>query len=314
MQANISPATKRAAIDLLNVDFRKEIQTIQDIINNCDSPIVFSHNDLQQGNILLPDHSKKRPTLEDRIVFIDFEYCSYNYRGFDIANHFCEWCFDYNNPDYPHFTADQDRFPSEFEQRYFVRQYFNQLRKITEDAKTNQLFNGSHNGSLSISTPPESACNDHQSDSDFDNSCDDSGTDTEGNVEFFKINQSGLALDIDDEQTHVMCIGGEEDLLKAVYNSNNLDEKFAKNNDDLEIKSNKDPQKTPLCRMNGNNDKISSVDYNAPSTNEEETDMIQEIQPFIVASHLLWTLWAMKNAHSSQIKFGYWVSLNCDIE
>ena len=26
------------------------------------------------------------------VAFIDHEYCAYGYRGFDVANHFCEYC------------------------------------------------------------------------------------------------------------------------------------------------------------------------------------------------------------------------------
>jgi thiamine kinase-like enzyme len=44
--------------------------------------IVFCHNDLLGGNIL---YSKASGCL----VFIDFEYATYNYAAFDIANHFC---------------------------------------------------------------------------------------------------------------------------------------------------------------------------------------------------------------------------------
>lgn len=29
--------------------------------------------------------------FKDSIQFIDYEYSCYNYRGFDIGNHFCEW-------------------------------------------------------------------------------------------------------------------------------------------------------------------------------------------------------------------------------
>jgi thiamine kinase-like enzyme len=46
-------------------------------------PVVFAHNDLQYGNIL---------QLKDKsLCIIDYEYACYNYRGFDFANHFCEW-------------------------------------------------------------------------------------------------------------------------------------------------------------------------------------------------------------------------------
>lgn len=40
------------------------------------------------------------------LVVIDFEYCAYNHRGFDLANHFAEWRYDYTNPEWPHFYRD----------------------------------------------------------------------------------------------------------------------------------------------------------------------------------------------------------------
>lgn len=48
-------------------------------------PVVFCHNDVQALNILF-NGSK------DKVYFIDFEYASYNYRGWDIGNHMCEYC------------------------------------------------------------------------------------------------------------------------------------------------------------------------------------------------------------------------------
>lgn len=48
-----------------------------------DSPIVFCHNDLLFGNIMVGDDGHE-------VYIIDFEYSSYNYRGFDIGNFFCE--------------------------------------------------------------------------------------------------------------------------------------------------------------------------------------------------------------------------------
>jgi ethanolamine kinase len=48
------------------------------------SPVVFCHNDLLAANIIYN-------ATTDKVAFIDFEYGDYNYRGFDIANHFCEY-------------------------------------------------------------------------------------------------------------------------------------------------------------------------------------------------------------------------------
>lgn len=82
--------------------------------------MLFCHNDLQEGNILRPEGSQ---STDDKVVFIDFEYCSYNYRGFDLANHFCEWCFDYSNPKYPHFTSEPENYPTQDQQLHFIRSY-----------------------------------------------------------------------------------------------------------------------------------------------------------------------------------------------
>lgn len=71
------------------------------------SPVVFCHNDLQEGNILLREDCE-----EPSLVLIDFEYCSYNYRGFDLANHFIEWMYDYTAKESPNFSVHRDQYPS----------------------------------------------------------------------------------------------------------------------------------------------------------------------------------------------------------
>ncbi|KAL4217393.1 hypothetical protein ACF0H5_023843 [Mactra antiquata] len=52
-----------------------ELQVLKDILERVKSPVVFSHNDLQEGNILYNE------TFEEnkKMVVIDWEYCSYNY-------------------------------------------------------------------------------------------------------------------------------------------------------------------------------------------------------------------------------------------
>lgn len=50
----------------------------------------FCHNDLLAGNLLYMVDAQ-------RMQFIDFEYGKYNFRGFDFANHFCEYAgFDFD--------------------------------------------------------------------------------------------------------------------------------------------------------------------------------------------------------------------------
>ena len=82
-------------------------------MSTVNSPIVFSHNDLQGGNILLRhDLGDKDDNMDAKLVVIDYEFCSYNYRAFDIANHFHEWMFDYTNKSYPYYHSAKDRFPT----------------------------------------------------------------------------------------------------------------------------------------------------------------------------------------------------------
>lgn len=141
---------------LSKVDFRKEMEWLKRVIETEAYPVVFCHNDLQEGNILfkqnnfspsdsidpdfntlvdlppllissdaasektqngmplngnsrkrsLPDNSLDSDLIdsstsgddgfsdvttssdEPELMIIDFEYCAYNYRAFDFANHF----------------------------------------------------------------------------------------------------------------------------------------------------------------------------------------------------------------------------------
>lgn len=219
-----SEDTRQSTIDIANqlmvIDYDKEIKFLLALIEKTHSPTVFSHNDLHQGNILLAKYSKRRPTSEERIVFIDFEYCSYNYRAYDIANHFCEWCFEYDTPDYPHFMFFADRFPSDDTQRDFVRNYSSQSKH------SNDSFNDSRNG---IGKNSKSNCD----------------------------------------------------------------------NDSTIGKSNHSNGHSLVKEQHG---QISE------KGDDEEEILLREIRPFFMAANLLWTLWCVKSAYSSTIKFGYWVS------
>lgn len=119
---------------LLSFDYESEMTWLKSYLKQVPSPIVFCHNDLQEGNILLPEvntvmrkgRKVSTPLTDDRVVLIDFEYCSYNYRGHDLANHFCEWAFDYSNPSYPHYFADLSSLPTDEEMKHFIKEYLKQ--------------------------------------------------------------------------------------------------------------------------------------------------------------------------------------------
>lgn len=89
--------------------------------------LVFAHNDAQYGNLLRvlppPGSPLLYPQNEHRqIVVIDFEYSGANPRGYDIANHFCEWMSDYHQEDRP-WEIHEERYPTKKEQMNLIESY-----------------------------------------------------------------------------------------------------------------------------------------------------------------------------------------------
>lgn len=135
--------------ELVGFNFEQEIVDMFAMLAEVESPIVFSHNDLQEGNILLPSddanislgtsakHFSRNMVkqFENHIVFIDFEFCSYNHRGFDIGNHFCERMFDYSNPEWPHFYHYPDEWPNDEAKLFFIREYLKQSKQLSHNEK-----------------------------------------------------------------------------------------------------------------------------------------------------------------------------------
>ncbi|KAJ2705543.1 hypothetical protein FB645_002332 [Coemansia sp. IMI 203386] len=87
-----------------------EADLLHDLLLKVESPVVFSHNDLLSGNIIMSE-------TKDKVSFIDYEYAMYNYRGFDIANHFNE---------YAGFECDYSRYPTKDAQLEWFKAYLDQ--------------------------------------------------------------------------------------------------------------------------------------------------------------------------------------------
>ncbi|KAG5680935.1 hypothetical protein PVAND_010411 [Polypedilum vanderplanki] len=190
---------------LSKIDLRHEANWLKKIAETESYPVVFCHNDLQEGNILFrqnnfvpPDdlvetldeelhkiddlspmliscpktkienventkvqdtingNSRKRSLVDSSIdneeissnfdndckkddpelMIIDFEYCAYNYRGFDIANHFLEWTYDYTNEKFPFFFYRPENYPNEKQIDNFIDSY---LKNINMDAFDNKM-------------------------------------------------------------------------------------------------------------------------------------------------------------------------------
>lgn len=98
-----------------------QLETVQDEISILEKNlseehqhIVFCHNDLQYGNIMIDEETMS-------ITIIDYEYASYNPVAFDIANHFCEMAADYHT-ETPH-VLDYTKYPDLDERQRFIHTY-----------------------------------------------------------------------------------------------------------------------------------------------------------------------------------------------
>ncbi|XP_026859780.2 choline kinase alpha [Electrophorus electricus] len=109
---------------LMSHNLPQEMESLRCLLESTPSPVVFCHNDLQEGNILLL--SGHDDTDKQKLMLIDFEYSSYNYRGFDIGNFFCEWMYDYNCDTSPFFKASTNNYPTKDEQMYFIKTYLSE--------------------------------------------------------------------------------------------------------------------------------------------------------------------------------------------
>uniref|UniRef100_A0A1I7YLN0 Choline/ethanolamine kinase n=1 Tax=Steinernema glaseri TaxID=37863 RepID=A0A1I7YLN0_9BILA len=128
----------------------KEMLLVKRCMFASGSPIVFCHNDLQEGNVLLynkfeytTDGGLRNTTPseadEEPLVLIDFEYASYNYRGFDLANHFCEYGIDYDCKEPPCYKVHNEKFPNAEERRRFLSAYIDEVYKL-RDSEDNPHF------------------------------------------------------------------------------------------------------------------------------------------------------------------------------
>ncbi|XP_046775170.1 choline kinase alpha isoform X4 [Gallus gallus] len=106
---------------LLSYNLPQEMKNLRAMLEATSSPVVFCHNDCQEGNILLLEGREN--SEKQKLMLIDFEYSSYNYRGFDIGNHFCEWMYDYTYEKYPFFKASVLKYPSKKQQLHFISSY-----------------------------------------------------------------------------------------------------------------------------------------------------------------------------------------------
>ncbi|KAM9352477.1 choline/ethanolamine kinase [Symphorus nematophorus] len=115
---------------LMKFDLPAELESLRELLAATPSPVVFCHNDVQEGNILMLEDRDQTST--DRLMLIDFEYSSYNYRGFDFGNHFCEWMYDYTYNQWPFYKATAENYPTREQQLFFIRSYLAEQQRHSD--------------------------------------------------------------------------------------------------------------------------------------------------------------------------------------
>ncbi|XP_029289367.1 choline/ethanolamine kinase [Cottoperca gobio] len=115
---------------LMKLDLPAELESLRALLAVTPSPVVFCHNDVQEGNILMLEDKDHNTAM--KLMLIDFEYSSYNYRGFDLGNYFCEWVYDYTYNQWPFYKATQENYPTREQQLHFIRAYLAEQRRYSD--------------------------------------------------------------------------------------------------------------------------------------------------------------------------------------
>ncbi|TSS72692.1 Choline kinase alpha [Bagarius yarrelli] len=122
---------------LMSYNLPQEMENLRCLLESTQSPVVFCHNDLQEGNILLLNGQENKDN--QKLMLIDFEYSSYNYRGFDIGNFFCEWMYDYTCDTPPFFSVNTKKYPTKAKQMHFFKSYLSEydpgLSNLSDEAQ-----------------------------------------------------------------------------------------------------------------------------------------------------------------------------------
>jgi choline kinase len=88
--------------------------------------LVFAHNDTQYGNLMRLQPSGESPLMNPsnqhkQLVVIDFEYARQNTIGYEFADHFSEWCYNYHSDN--SWACNHKAYPTQEEQHRFIRSY-----------------------------------------------------------------------------------------------------------------------------------------------------------------------------------------------
>ncbi|XP_054165667.1 choline kinase alpha-like [Oppia nitens] len=91
---------------LLAHDLKHEMQWIEELLAEVNSPQVYCHNDFRSNNIMILERLELNGN--DRVLLCDFDGSAYGYRGQDFGTIMYEWGRDWNGVrDLPEFPSDK---------------------------------------------------------------------------------------------------------------------------------------------------------------------------------------------------------------
>lgn len=109
--------------------------------SSTNNPMVFCHNDTQQGNILVEKNTCYNE--EPNIKFIDYEYSGPNFIAFDLSNFLTECMHDYNVDSSQSYKCLKSRYPSQEKILTFLNSYlcYKKQDKSKETIRFEELKN-----------------------------------------------------------------------------------------------------------------------------------------------------------------------------
>lgn len=115
-KAALFDAKEKAIVDEVSkIVSKEELQWIEEQLERVHAKQVVSHNDFLNGNIL--------KLSNDSLKLIDFEYCSYNFPMYDLANFINESLVDYTPTMEPYFSFNPDKRDSDEHVSKMVKYY-----------------------------------------------------------------------------------------------------------------------------------------------------------------------------------------------
>lgn len=117
MEQFLTPDQLTACKLFLEYDVEADVKIIVEMLPKVNSRIVFTHNDINRSNVMMRNS-------DTDVRLIDYEFSSYNYRAFDLGNHFALKIFDLGAAK----LETGAPFPSEEYMKEFIASYSDAIK------------------------------------------------------------------------------------------------------------------------------------------------------------------------------------------